>query len=126
MKFRLISLLLVVLGSSEEVRVLRGHLGRTVEEAKITYECSIILSDVVYSMLNKFWYICPYIDGTANVDKCMNKCVSKSADRKRFKFAKEEDILSYIKQCPSITLLARNTLIENRDVITTGGQLVPH
>ena len=64
----------------------------------------------------------PYIDGTADVDKCMNKCVLKNADRKWFKFAKEEDIQSYIKQCPSITLLARNTLIENRDVITAGGQ----
>ena len=123
MKWILIPLLLIALVSSKEVRVLRGHLGQTIEEAEITYDCTVILMDVVYSMLNKCWNICPYLSVSTNVDTCMNSCVLKNAKRKGRKYASEEEIQSYLKQCPSITLVARNTFLRNKDIITVGGRL---
>ena len=102
--------------------MLRGHLGQTFEEAEITGQCTIILMDVVYSMMTKCWRVCPFYAVSGNVDKCMNSCVLKNAKRKGPKYASEEDIRSYIKQCPSITLNVKNTFLRAREVITAGGR----
>ena len=117
----IIALALMILSSSTGLRVLKGHFGQTPEEEEITYRCTFILMDVVYSMLKKCWNTCPYIRRKSNVDKCMNKCVLRNIGSSGRRFASEEDIRSYIKQCPSTTLMARNIMMEVKDFFTIGG-----
>ena len=95
-----LAVVLMILSSWSGLRVLKGHLGQTPDEARITYKCTFIIMHVVYSMLKKCWNTCPYIRRKTNVYICMNKCVLLNIGSNGRIFASEGDIKSYIKQSP--------------------------